>query len=68
MHLDGLNLSRAWCFEGIALALPRDDPRAAVAGQARDAHLAAGLVGIESGDYMGAHWLASFATLALTGA
>jgi hypothetical protein len=68
VHLDGLNLSRAWCFAGIAAALPQADPRVRVAQQARDAHLAAGMQGVESGDYMGEHWLASFAALALTGA
>ena len=26
VHLDGLNLSRAWCMRGIASALPADDP------------------------------------------
>lgn len=25
VHLDGLNLSRAWCMRGIASALPSDD-------------------------------------------
>jgi len=68
VHLDGLNLSRAWCFAGIAAALPPADRRVRVARQAHDAHLATGLQGVESVDYMGAHWLATFATLALTGA
>jgi hypothetical protein len=67
VHLDGLNLSRAWCFAGIADSLPADDPRVEVAGLAAARHLAAGREGLESGDYMGAHWLASFAALALTG-
>ena len=67
VHLDGLNLSRAWCFAGIAGALPEDDTRAAGARDAAAAHLHAGLIGVDSGDYLGAHWLASFATLALTG-
>ena len=40
----------------------------ALAQRARDAHLEAGMLGVESGDYMGAHWLASFATVALDGA
>ena len=31
-------------------------------------HVDAGMIGVSSGDYMGAHWLASFAALALTGA
>ena len=30
VHLDGLNLSRAWCMRGIAAALPADDPARAV--------------------------------------
>lgn len=63
-HLDGLNLSRAWCWRSIASALPAGDARRAVALQAADDHLAAGLPHI-AGDYMGEHWLASFAVLAL---
>ena len=63
-HLDGLNLSRAWCFRALAAALPGGDPRRSVMEQAADAHLAAGLPHI-AGDYMGEHWLASFAVLAL---
>jgi hypothetical protein len=67
VHLDGLNLSRAWCFEGIAGALDAADPRTPRLRQAADAHRAAGLRGVASGDYMGGHWLASFAALALAG-
>ena len=65
VHLDGLNLSRAWCMRGIAAALPANDVRAAVLRDAAETHLAAGLAGIGSGDYLGEHWLASFAVLAL---
>ena len=65
VHLDGLNLSRAWCWRAIARALPRGDPRAPIAAGAADAHLAAGLTGVGSGDYAGDHWLATFAVLAL---
>jgi hypothetical protein len=68
VHLDGLNLSRAWCFAGIAASLPRDDSRIAPLQQAASRHVDAGMLGVASGDYMGAHWLASFAALALTGA
>ena len=64
-HLDGLNLSRAWCFRSLATALPDTDPRRAIMDQAADAHLAAGLPHI-AGEYMSEHWLASFAVLALT--
>jgi hypothetical protein len=66
VHLDGLNLSRAWCMRGIAAALPADDPRVPVLAAAAEAHLAAGVAGLESGEYVGEHWLASFAVLALT--
>ena len=66
VHLDGLNLSRAWCWRAIASALPVDDPRSGIASEAADAHLSAGLEGVGSGDYAGDHWLATFAVLALT--
>jgi hypothetical protein len=65
VHLDGLNLSRAWCFGGIASSLPPADPRVAVAEHAADVHRRAGVEGLESADFVGAHWLASFAVLAL---
>jgi hypothetical protein len=68
VHLDGLSFSRAWCFDGIAAALPAGDARIAVAHHAAAKHREAGVEGLESGDYMGAHWLASFAVLALDGA
>jgi hypothetical protein len=64
-HLDGLNLSRAWCWRELAGALPPGDARAAPASAAADRHLAAALPHLE-GDYMGEHWLASFALLALS--
>ena len=65
VHLDGLNLSRAWCWRAIARALPSNDVRVAVAHGAADTHLAAGLAGVASGEYAGDHWLATFAVLAL---
>jgi hypothetical protein len=63
-HLDGLNLSRAWCWRGVAHALGPDSPANAFAVEAADRHLAAGLPHV-AGDYMGEHWLATFALLAL---
>ena len=63
-HLDGLNLSRAWCWRGIADALPDDSPLAAPAIDAADRHLAASLPHLDD-SYMGSHWLATFALLAL---
>lgn len=61
-HLDGLNLSRAWCWRGIASAAARAETRL---HEAADLHLAASLPHV-AGDYMGEHWLASFALLALS--
>ncbi len=61
-HLDGLNLSRAWCWRALAPFTP--DPDAA--RRAAAAHIDASLPHV-SGDYMGEHWLASFAVLALEG-
>ena len=64
--LDGLKLSRAWCWRQIALALPAGHPAIALAVQTAQHHLGAAIPHI-AGDYMGEHWLASFALLALTG-
>ena len=63
-HLDGLNLSRAWCWRSLATAWPDDDPRRPIAIEAANVHLAASMPHI-AGDYMGEHWLATFALLAL---
>jgi hypothetical protein len=64
-HLDGLNLSRAWCFRSLGRALPEGDPRRKVCEEAYTTHLEAALPHV-SGDYMGEHWLATFALLAMT--
>jgi len=64
-HLDGLNLSRSWCFRSLGRALPEGDPRRAVCEAAYTQHLEAALPHV-SGDYMGEHWLATFALLAMT--
>lgn len=63
-HLDGLNLSRAWCQRALARALPEGDARRARLLDAADRHLDSALAHV-AGDYMGEHWLATFATLAL---
>ncbi|RWX75830.1 DUF2891 domain-containing protein [Neorhizobium lilium] len=63
-HLDGLNLSRAWCWRSLLKALPSNDPRRPVMEHAAAAHMDTALPHV-AGDYMGEHWLASFATLAL---
>ncbi len=66
VHLDGLNLSRAWCMRGIARALAADDPARKVLEEAADRHAEAALKHVASGDYAGEHWLASFAVYLLT--
>ena len=63
-HLDGVNLSRAWCWRALARSLPAEDARRPGMEAAAAAHLSAGLPFV-AGDYMGEHWLASFALLAL---
>lgn len=66
VHLDGLNLSRAWCMRSIAGVYPEGDPvRKSLLESARR-HSDAALPHITSGDYAGEHWLASFATYLLT--
>ena len=51
-HLDGLSLSRAWCLAKLGYE----------AAAAR--HRAAALPHVVGGDYVGEHWLATFAVLA----
>ncbi len=63
-HLDGTNLSRAWCWRSLAASLPAGDARAAVMRAAARTHIAASLPHV-AGDYMGEHWLATYAVLAL---
>jgi hypothetical protein len=62
VHLDGLNLSRAWCLKGIAASIDNKHLL-----QIANQHLEAALPQILSGNYEGEHWLASFAVYALTG-
>jgi hypothetical protein len=67
VHLDGLNLSRAWCMNNIAAALPEGDDRAAILEKSACMHAEATLPHIASGSYEGEHWLASFAVFLLAG-
>jgi len=64
-HLDGLALSRAWMLRRIASGLADDDPLRPELVEGADRNLAAGLPHTVGGDYVGEHWLASFAALAL---
>jgi hypothetical protein len=63
-HLDGLNLSRAWCWRVIAARLGNDHPAYARAIEAADFHFVTAMPHI-AGDYAGEHWLATFALMAL---
>jgi hypothetical protein len=66
VHLDGLNLSRAWCMKNIARALPPGDPARAMLDAAAERHAQAALEHVASGDYAGEHWLGSFAVYLLS--
>ncbi len=63
-HLDGLNLSRAWCWKTLGGSWPEHDMRRTRALDAAALHLEASLPHV-AGDYAGEHWLATFALLAL---
>jgi hypothetical protein len=64
VHLDGVNLCRAWCWKSLGSLLATNDSRRAIALQSADSHLATSLPYIAD-HYVGAHWLATFAALAL---
>ena len=66
VHLDGLNLSRAWCMRSIAAALPAGDSARQILSTAAEQHASAALAHVASGDYAGEHWLASFAVYLLS--
>ncbi|MFH1764043.1 MAG: DUF2891 domain-containing protein [Gemmatimonadota bacterium] len=66
VHLDGLNLSRAWCMRLIAQALPEGDPLRPILLDSAARHAHATLPHIASGNYEGEHWLATFAVYMLT--
>jgi hypothetical protein len=63
VHLHGVNLTRAWCWSLLRPELSpelREPVERAIA-----AHLEASAPAATSGDYVGTHWLGSFALLAL---
>jgi|TARA_R100001244_G_scaffold6593_40_gene8498 hypothetical protein len=62
VHLDGLNLSRAWALEGMASGLPSDDSRRASLLASATLHGDSGEKAVRTPHYSGSHWLASFAT------
>ena len=66
VHLAGLNLSRAWCLNGIATALPlASKDRLDLIAMAEE-HQKVGLKYVTSGFYEGDHWLGSFAVYLTT--
>jgi hypothetical protein len=67
VHLDGVNLSRAWNLQNIADALPASDPRVGSLRAVAATHAEAGIASVSAEHYEGGHWLASFATYLVTG-
>jgi hypothetical protein len=61
VHLDGLNFSRASCLYRITKKLPELEHLRVIA----DNHLIYSINNITDDDYMGSHWLGSFALYAL---
>ncbi|MHC5065576.1 MAG: DUF2891 domain-containing protein [Planctomycetota bacterium] len=66
VHLDGLNLSRAWMLEGILFGLPAGDPRIESIDAVAREHRRAGLSEVSDANYEGGHWLGSFAVYLVT--
>jgi Protein of unknown function (DUF2891) len=66
VHLDGLNLSRAWCMRSVARALSPNDPARRILTDSAELHGSDALAHVASGDYAGEHWLASFAVYLLS--
>ena len=66
VHLDGLNLSRAWCMFRISSVLPESHPAKSILYNSAIRHAQATLPYISTGNYEGEHWLASFAVYMLS--
>lgn len=61
VHLDGLNFSRAWVLYGLAKQYPAYNHLISIAHQ----HIDYSYPNLIGDDYMGGHWLGSFAIYAL---
>ena len=59
-HLDGLNFSRAWCLYEMGIVLENDKMI-----NLANKHFEYSYKKMDSGEYAGAHWLASFALYAI---
>jgi hypothetical protein len=66
VHLDGLNLSRAWMLAGIASSLPDGDRRIGALRATGTLHRKSGLAAVTGQHYEGGHWLGSFAVYLVT--
>ncbi len=60
-HLDGLNFSRAWCLFEMGHALNNQKML-----KLAESHFQYSFEKMDTEEYMGSHWLASFATYAMT--
>ena len=65
VHLDGLNLSRAWSMYGLLPKMARNKYRKILL-KAAEEHLRVTLPNVASENYEGSHWLASFVVYALS--
>ena len=63
VHLDGLNLSRAWCLRALADADGLPAPLRERFARAAQAHWRAAWPHVTGGDFVATHWLVSFALL-----
>jgi hypothetical protein len=66
VHLDGLNLSRAWGMQNIASVAGIDEPVRMRLQNSASLHARVGLANVASGHYEGEHWLATFAAYMLS--
>ena len=60
VHLDGLNISRAWMLQIILDALPTADPRRSALESCQQSHSDASNECLKHGTYAGTHWLGTF--------
>lgn len=66
VHLDGLNLSRAWCARGLLQVLPLDHREAGALSALAAEGIAASAAEASDGEFVATHWLTSFLLLAET--
>lgn len=65
-HLIGLNISKAWCMDGVAASLPSDHKYKRILKDSAEKHAKEGMKQAFSEDYGGSHWLLSFALYLFT--